>query len=362
MAQTETKKIKTNLPYDPNKPVNVMENTSNFIPINPLIQNPVSPTSNFDKPQVLPQQFPTIIQPQQQPVQQQPITTPPRQGNQVKFEDNGTVTFNGVNMSRKDYQNVLNEQTGEFVRPDKQTPINDSSQTGINSIFNGKFQQDQQAQMQAQQQAQLQQQVGQINPLTPNATTPIDGGELVGAGLQKGVIGGITGAGAVAGGALALAGAGATVGSAVPIAGTLIGAGIGLVAGIAVGVFNNIKKQKTDTISAQNTVLTNGKTNLAKLIALAKAEPRIDKKQEYVDQFNTQIYLIKKAQSQMIKDTNADLFKFDDAKVDLQKFENFYAPGGGYDTYTQRMQQVLFDNTVDITDLTAFLNEEGANG
>lgn len=136
-------------------------------------------------------------------------------------------------------------------------------------------------------------------------------------------------AGAVAGGT-----AGLGIGA---VPGALIGFGIG----IAASVMSNIKSQKTENIQSQRLVLTDGQANLNYLALLAQADPQNSDK--YVDSFNEQLDRIAEAHANLKADTmsNLNLMVEQDGTKELQRFENFYAAGGRYDYYKQKMQNAL---------------------
>jgi len=188
------------------------------------------------------------------------------------------------------------------------------------------------------------QSTGQVQ-IEEGKVTPIDYGQALTQGAVSTLPSTLATAGAGIGG---LALAGGAIGSVVPIAGTAVGAAIGagigtlaVAANVLRGVLSNIKKQKTENINAQRSILTNGQTNLRKLVMTAKSTNDVQVRADAVSAFNTQLERINSAYSQIKLDTQNDLLKFEDATEDLQAFENFYSSGGAKDYYVQSMNLAL---------------------
>ncbi len=123
------------------------------------------------------------------------------------------------------------------------------------------------------------------------------------------------------------------------------GAVIGAVGGLAIGVLasvqNNIKSQKRDNLAAQRAVLTDGITNLNQLISLMNIDPV--NAELYIEAMNQQLNNIEQAHSQLKIDTQSDLnlALSQDGTRELQRYENFYAMGGGFDVITAKAQVAL---------------------
>lgn len=206
----------------------------------------------------------------------------------------------------------------------------------------------QQAQLEQQLQAQqLGQQVGdfQGQQITP---TGLDVGEA----FTQGVVSGTPKALAYIGGAVAT---GSLLGTAVvPGVGTLVGGALGLIAGISGAMISNFKSQRTDTTTAQQRVLDEGKQNLNDWATLAATDPA--NRAEYVKNFNQQLSLIDQAYRQMKLDTSRDVAKFETALPNLAEFETFYSSQGERDFLTARMFESLqvqqdLDYTFRLTEL-----------
>lgn len=174
---------------------------------------------------------------------------------------------------------------------------------------------------------------------------PVDFGQALTAGAANILPSAIKGAGiglgaGLAGGALAGAGAGAAAGSVVPVAGTAIGAGIGLLAGLTSGILSNIKSQQKGEIAATKDVLTNAKTNMRKLSALAAKDP--SNAAIYVSAYNQQLAQVYQAQRKLKAETSGNLNKFmNDGTSDLSDFDLFLQPNGQADIYKQQLQMAL---------------------
>lgn len=199
----------------------------------------------------------------------------------------------------------------------------------------------------AQRQAELQQQgqllagqVGQIGQL-PISPTGLDIQEAA----TQGIIGSIpralslaaTGAGiGLAGGAVAGGGVGSPI---TAPAGAAIGAVGGFLAGIASSMISNFRSQRTDTTTAQQRVLDEGKQTMKDFATFAKADPT--NKAFYLAEYNKVAARIDQAYRQMKLDTSRDIAKFETALPNLAEFEAFYSVGGERDTLDIEMRNAL---------------------
>ena len=141
---------------------------------------------------------------------------------------------------------------------------------------------------------QLGQQVGQFGQLGISPT-----GLDVGEAAVTGIVGAIPRALSLAAGGAAIGAAGGTavlpgVGT---IAGAAIGAAAGFVSGLASAMIGSFKSQRTDTTTAQQRVLDEGKQTLADWATLARNDPV--NKAFYLSQFNIQLAQIDQAFRQM---------------------------------------------------------------
>ena len=179
-------------------------------------------------------------------------------------------------------------------------------------------------------------QIGQTGQL-PISPTGLDVGESVTAGLINaipralgyGVTGGI--AGAIGGSAVAPG-----IGTA---GGAVIGAVGGFITGITSSMLSNFKSQRTDTTTAQQRVLDEGKQNLNDWATLAATDPA--NRAVYVSRFNQQLALIDQAYRQMKLDTSRDIAKFETALPNLAEFETFYSQQGEKDFLISKMKLSL---------------------
>jgi hypothetical protein len=155
----------------------------------------------------------------------------------------------------------------------------------------------------------------------------------------------------------AAAGAGALGGSVIPGVGTAVGAvalgGLALVASVYQGAISSFKSQAGDVISSQNKVLSSGKQNLKKYVALIKADPvNADK---YLQGYQQQKARIAEAHSKLKLDTERDSFKFlsKDGSLVLQSYDDFYSDGGYAQILDTNMQLALLGKNPDLADLMA---------
>ena len=184
-------------------------------------------------------------------------------------------------------------------------------------------------------------QVGQTTQPTPQGQ-PTDFGVAVQAGLGRGVIAGTSGAGLGAiGGAVGGAGVGAVPGAA-------IGGATGFIGGFISGFTSKLKQDANENIQAEYSTLPINTRNMRQLIIDAKTDPM-----GASDAFNNQLAAIDQAYVDVFMESQESLAKFNsvDAQVELQKFANFYAPGGLRDIYVGRMRSVLLNPNTDVNDL-----------
>ena len=134
---------------------------------------------------------------------------------------------------------------------------------------------------------QLSQQLGQAGQL-PVSPTGLNVGEAVTTGLVQAIPRALT----IAGGA-AVAGATAglvTTGGAASVPLAVLGAAVGFVGSISSSMIGNFKSQRTDTTTAQQRVLDEGKQNLNDWATLAATD--VANRATYVARFNQQLALI----------------------------------------------------------------------
>lgn len=185
----------------------------------------------------------------------------------------------------------------------------------------------------------LAQGVGQFDPLGLSQERILDKGEA----LTTGAIDAIPSAIRLAG-QFGAAGAvvGAAGGPAAPVtipAAAAIGAATGFIAGIVGGMTSNFKSQRTDTTTAQQRTLDEGKQTMKDWATMAKTDPA--NRPFYLSEYNKQAALINQAYRQMKYDTSRDVGKFETALPNLAEFETFYSPGGERDTLDIEMQNSL---------------------
>lgn len=200
--------------------------------------------------------------------------------------------------------------------------------------------------LQAQQDAAGQAQAGQIGQFgqlgieQPGAIGEFDFGEASIAGLRGAIPGAIGGAATAFGLGLIGAKAGALTGAATlnPV-GVAVGTVLGFTGGIVAGILSNMNSQRTDTTTAQQRVLDEGKQTLADWRTLAEANPA--RRQEAIAGFNAQLALIDQAYRQMKLDTSRDVLKFETALPNLAEFEAFYNRAGERDFLVAEMRLAL---------------------
>jgi outer membrane lipoprotein SlyB len=186
----------------------------------------------------------------------------------------------------------------------------------------------------------LSSQVGQFGQMGV-IPTGLDVSEALTTGLVGSVPGalklGITGAAIGAGGGTAIAPGVGTVG------GAIIGAVAGFVGGLASSMISNFKSQRSDTTTAQQRVLDEGKQTMKDWATLAETDPA--NKARYLSEYNKVASQIDQAYRQMKLDVSRDITKFETALPNLAEFESFYAPGGERDTLDIEMKNSLIGST-----------------
>ena len=223
-----------------------------------------------------------------------------------------------ANLSPEEIQQVAAGQARKYGIPENAAPVGTAKLR---------------AELQAQGQ-QLAADVGKFGPLGIDPT-----GLDVKEAVTTGIVGAIPRAlGLAASGAAAGAAIGAVGGPAAPItvtSGAVIGAVGGFVSGLASSMIGNFKSQRTDTTTAQQRVLDEGKQTMKDWATLAKNDPT--NRAFYLAQYNKQSALIDQAFRQMKLDTSRDVAKFETALPNLAEFNSFYSPGGERDTLNDEM-------------------------
>lgn len=183
---------------------------------------------------------------------------------------------------------------------------------------------------------QLAGQVGEFGALGIQPT-----GLDVGEAATTGIVGAIPRALSLAAGGAAIGAVGGT--AVLPGIGTAGGAAIGavggFVSGLASSMISNFKSQRSDTTTAQQRILDEGKQTMKDWVTLAKSDPA--NRAFYLAEYNKQSAQIDQAHRQMKLDTSRDLAKFETALPNLAEFESFYSQGGERDTLDIEMQIAL---------------------
>lgn len=163
--------------------------------------------------------------------------------------------------------------------------------------------------------------------------------------------GGIAGGGSATGGAGA---SGALGGGALPIATGLIG----FLGDMANAATRNMKQQRQGNLADQSKTLTDGKSNLMKWIRAANKEPDLEKKEEYINNFNTQLWKIEQAHRQMQIDVDNDPnLLLGSATVELGNFKRFFEETGQKDYLVASMKQAMYGELSD-EELYALMEQE----
>ncbi|MCK5613221.1 hypothetical protein KAR91_65720 [Candidatus Pacearchaeota archaeon] len=252
------------------------------------------------------------------------VFTDPATGRPTGITTPGGDSFLGIT-NLDDLARIKAQQEGKQARIEGLGAPVGTAQTTSDVLFR----QQQQAQ-------QLAQGVGQFNPLAIDPT-----GLDVAEGFTAGVIGAIPNAlklGATGAG-VGLVGGGVVAGPIGAGAGAAIGAVAGFVGGLASSMIGNFKAQRSDTTTAQQRILDEGKQTMKDWATLAKTDPA--NKMFYLAEFNKQSAQIDQAYRQMKLDTSRDLAKFETALPNLAEFESFYSSGGERDTLDIEMRNSL---------------------
>lgn len=199
-------------------------------------------------------------------------------------------------------------------------------------------------------QQQLVGQIGQFDQL-PISPTGLNIGEAVTTGFVDAIPNALKlGGAAFIGGAAIGAGVGAVAGGpAAPVTAPVAGLTTGTIAGIATfigslssSMISNFKSQRTDTTTAQQRVLDEGKQTMQDWATAAASDP--SNRAFYVAQYNKQSAQIDQAYRQMILDTNADVAKFETSVPSLAEFNSFYSDGGERDVLDFDLEVALDGN------------------
>ena len=188
------------------------------------------------------------------------------------------------------------------------------------------------AQLEAQQ---LGGQLGQFDRLGVSPTG-LDVGEGIVSGLRDAIPRALT---LASGAAVAGATAGLATGGTLSVPLAAGAAALTFVGSITRSMLGNFKSQRTDTTTAQQRVLDEGKQNLNDWATLAASDPA--NRATYVNNFNQQLALIDQAYRQMKLDTSRDVVKFETALPNLAEFETFYSTQGERDFLVSRMYNSL---------------------
>lgn len=287
---------------------------------------------------ILPEPFqPTQPAPEFQPPIQEPIQEPeaPRQPTILTPEERARAeSERGVNIITDEFGNER-IQTREDL---EQSQFRAGQPATGGEIIEGR-------RIAAAEGQQLAGQVGQFDPLGVSPT----GLNFADAATQ-GAIGSIPSAIRTAG-SLAILGAagGAAGGPVTALAGAAIGGAVGFVSGITGGMIGDLKGQRSDTVTAQQRILDEGKQTMKDWASWAEADPA--NKARYLAEFNKVSAQIDQAYRQMKLDTSRDVAKFETALPNLAEFETFYSAGGERDELNNDMRFSLtvpasIDNTI----------------
>lgn len=222
-----------------------------------------------------------------------------------------------LGLTKREVEGVLSEERESAAKIEGAAPLG-SAQRASDVAFRGE---------------QLQGQIGQFGqqPISPT-------GLKVGEAVTTGIVGAIPTAlktAAAAGGASFVT-AGAVTGGIAAIPAGVIGAVAGFVGGLAASMISNFKSQRSDTTTAQQRILDEGKQTMKDWATLAKNDPV--NKAFYLSEYNKQSAQIDQAYRQMKLDTSRDLAKFETALPNLAEFESFYSFGGERDTLDTEMK------------------------
>ena len=228
----------------------------------------------------------------------------------INFRDDGTIDYTRggqtLNLTKEEYD-VVQGKAGMVTDKVKQARALQS-----------------QAQLLGQQQAG---QVGQFEQLGVQPT-----GLDIKEGLVTSLISQLPKALTYGLGAAAVTGAGTNPLSIIAGVGTFLGT-------LTSGLISNFKSQRSDTTTAQQRVLDEGKQTLSDWATMAAADPT--RRSQAIAGFNAQLALIDQAYRQMKLDTNADVAKFETALPNLAEFESFYNLQGERDFLMEDMRLSL---------------------
>lgn len=191
----------------------------------------------------------------------------------------------------------------------------------------------------------LKQQAGDLGKFntsqTPQQYNPVDFGQAVKTGALDAGTSALAGAGTgLLAGALAGAGTGAAVGAA-GLNPVTIGAGaaVGFLGGLITGIVRNLKKQTSENVSATYASLPVTQRNLKALISDTNQGGDVSSNlylfQEQLNALDDEYYKLRMV---ALKKPLGE-----DATVQLQKFENFYARGGAREYLINEMQQAVYN-------------------
>jgi len=229
----------------------------------------------------------------------------------INFNPDGTVTVAGANkkpvtLTKEEYDVYLGKP-GELTENVKQAQAQPNIQ---------EFQAEQAGQ-----------QLGQFGEL-PIEPTGLDVGEAATTGIVQNIPKALSYAAAAG----IVTGAGTNPVSWAAASAVFVGT-------LAGGIISSFKSQRTDTTTAQQRVLDEGKQNLNDWTTLAAVDPANSRL--YVEKFNQQLALIDQAYRKMKLDTSRDVAKFETALPNLAEFETFYNLQGEKDFLVARMRQAL---------------------
>lgn len=226
-------------------------------------------------------------------------------------------TFLGL--SPEEVNLLAQQQAGIAARPEGTAPVG-TAQRRSDLAFQGQ---------------QLAGQVGQFGQLGVDPTG-LDVGQAAIAGVRDAIPRALTLAG---GAAVAGATAGLATGGVASVPLAVAAAAVTFVGSITASMISNFKSQRTDTTTAQQRVLDEGKQTMNDWATAAKNDP--SNRMFYLSQFNKQSAQIDQAHRQMKLDTSRDLAKFETAIPNLAEFNSFYSAGGERDELNEAMRIAL---------------------
>jgi len=176
-------------------------------------------------------------------------------------------------------------------------------------------------------------QIGEGVEVPVGTEQKIDVGEAITAGLARGLPSTAVGIGTAAL-------AGTKIGAAGGPWGMAAGAALGAAYGIWRGIQGNIEQQQKGQVGAIMVDYNQGLRNLRTLAMLATTYP--EHAEGFVEDFNTQKYLIMRAHANLKAETDENLEKYiEDGTVNLAKFDAVLAPNGLIATYETRLGLAL---------------------